>query len=231
MCFSHLAAVFDPPLPFDGSLSPDVFSLLDSVSDPPLPFDGSLSPDVISLLDSVSDPPLPLDGSLIPDVFSLLDSVSDPPLPLDGSVKVMLCSLCLATVIDPSFPLDGSVFPSSCRNWSSVEWGRTGEIYKTEPSWICWQQICLTANSSSTVPCQRYKSVKIIWVWSISHNLLLFHLPLWSYLFEIGEQRCHRFFCKSLRVFEQLFFIPFTFCSHIWFCRISGSNFYKFNIW
>ena len=37
MCFSHLAAVFDPPLPFDGSLSPDVFSLLDPVSDPPLP--------------------------------------------------------------------------------------------------------------------------------------------------------------------------------------------------
>ena len=140
MCFSHWAAVFDPPLKFDGTLSPDVFSLLDSVSDPPLPFDGLVSPDV----------------------FSLLDSVSDPPFPLDGSIKVMLCSLCLATVIDPSFPLDGSVFPSSCRNWSSVEWGRTGEIYKTEPSWICWQQICLTANSSSTVPCQRYKSVKII---------------------------------------------------------------------
>ena len=29
-------------VPFDGLLSPDVFSLLDSVSDPPLLFDGSL---------------------------------------------------------------------------------------------------------------------------------------------------------------------------------------------
>ena len=43
-----------------------MFSLLDSVSDPPLPFDGSLSPLVFSLLDSVSDPPLPFDGSLSP---------------------------------------------------------------------------------------------------------------------------------------------------------------------